>query len=348
MATESRRTGGSTTSCPHPPRRNPRRAHGPRRTNRPGSTVALPGTRSRRSSGVGHDVHGPPRPRTLAVLVRRPPRRRHRPGGPPPGRQPTRRRRLARARAGMFPDRPMPPVAPSPARQPGRRRWTRRSNGTPGSAPPCWGPAGARVRDWLHGRGFDDATIRANLLGCDPGRRPDAPPPRTPLRQGPRGDVPGVRPGRTGQLRPSPLPRRRRRRPQVRQPILRARPHPRIAFTVASAGAALAAADRVRRDARRAHRRPGRLPSIALLGAQSPDATVAARVASYAEHHRPRRRADVRRQRRRAHRRGPPRRPAPRRIRRPRDRRTARRPHRRRRRTRRRPQRLGTARPGLG
>ena len=33
------------------------------------------------------------------------------------------------------------------------------------------GPQGRDVRDWLHGRGFDDATIRANLLGCDPGRQ---------------------------------------------------------------------------------------------------------------------------------------------------------------------------------
>ena len=33
------------------------------------------------------------------------------------------------------------------------------------------GPRAAPVRDWLHGRGFDDETIRANQLGGDPGRQ---------------------------------------------------------------------------------------------------------------------------------------------------------------------------------
>jgi hypothetical protein len=33
-----------------------------------------------------------------------------------------------------------------------------------------WGPTGRPVREWLHGRGFDDDLLRANRVGCDPGR----------------------------------------------------------------------------------------------------------------------------------------------------------------------------------
>lgn len=33
-----------------------------------------------------------------------------------------------------------------------------------------WGPTGRPVREWLHGRGFDDDLLRVNRVGCDPGR----------------------------------------------------------------------------------------------------------------------------------------------------------------------------------
>ena len=33
-----------------------------------------------------------------------------------------------------------------------------------------WTRTGREVRDWLHGRGFDDELLRANRVGCDPGR----------------------------------------------------------------------------------------------------------------------------------------------------------------------------------
>lgn len=33
-----------------------------------------------------------------------------------------------------------------------------------------WGPTGRPVRDWLHARGFSDELLRANRVGCDPGR----------------------------------------------------------------------------------------------------------------------------------------------------------------------------------
>ena len=78
------------------------------------------------------------------------------------------------ARAGMTPDVPLPPIAPRSA---------------PVKAPvdqpldPCvlryvdacekilWRPTGRPVLEWLHGRGFDDDLLRANRVGCDPGRQ---------------------------------------------------------------------------------------------------------------------------------------------------------------------------------
>jgi hypothetical protein len=75
-------------------------------------------------------------------------------------------------RAGMIPDRPLPPITR-------KRRHTR-----PVIVPlapavvryveACerilWTPTGRPVRDWLHERGFNDDTIRANYVGADPGR----------------------------------------------------------------------------------------------------------------------------------------------------------------------------------
>jgi Toprim-like len=77
------------------------------------------------------------------------------------------------ARNGMIPDMPMPPVAR-------RENVVRPSVETP--LDPCiiryveacekilWRPTGRPVLDWLHGRGFDDDLLRANRVGCDPGR----------------------------------------------------------------------------------------------------------------------------------------------------------------------------------
>lgn len=75
-------------------------------------------------------------------------------------------------RAGMIADQPLPPVTrkpppPKPARvalDPAVVRYAQACERI------LWASAGAPVRDWLHGRGFDDATIRANHLGADPGR----------------------------------------------------------------------------------------------------------------------------------------------------------------------------------
>jgi hypothetical protein len=77
------------------------------------------------------------------------------------------------ARNGMIPDVPLPPVA---RREPVVR--------PPVETPldqcviryveACekilWRPTGRPVLDWLHGRGFNDDLLRANRVGCDPGR----------------------------------------------------------------------------------------------------------------------------------------------------------------------------------
>jgi hypothetical protein len=76
-------------------------------------------------------------------------------------------------RNGMIPDVPSSPVVR-------REPVVRRTVETP--LDPCviryveacekilWRPTGRPVLDWLHGRGFDDDLLRANRVGCDPGR----------------------------------------------------------------------------------------------------------------------------------------------------------------------------------
>lgn len=75
-------------------------------------------------------------------------------------------------RAGMIPDRPLPPVTRKPP--PPRPTLVPLDPVVARYAQACErilsASAGAPVRDWLHARGFNDDTIRANRLGADPGR----------------------------------------------------------------------------------------------------------------------------------------------------------------------------------
>ena len=77
------------------------------------------------------------------------------------------------SRAGMIPDLPLPPVA--------RRERSARTKAEVPLDPAVhryveacerilWGSTGRPVREWLHGRGFSDDLLRANRVGCDPGR----------------------------------------------------------------------------------------------------------------------------------------------------------------------------------
>ena len=90
---------------------------------------------------------------------------------------------------------------------------------------------GREVRDWLHARGFDDDTIRANLIGADPGRDDDATRSRaSPTAPAIAATFPALDPAgnltyvQARYLDPDS------RRPQVRQPRRRPRPAPRLAF----------------------------------------------------------------------------------------------------------------------
>jgi DNA primase len=75
-------------------------------------------------------------------------------------------------RAGMFPDRELPPVPP---RKPvGLAPAVDVDPRVVGYAQICarllWTPLGAPVRDWLHARGLNDEILAANHVGADPGR----------------------------------------------------------------------------------------------------------------------------------------------------------------------------------
>ena len=79
---------------------------------------------------------------------------------------------LAR-RAGMIPDQPLPPSRAKAAagHVRGSSRSTRPSFDTPTACERIlWTAGGRDVREWLHGRGFDDDLLRANHVGADPGR----------------------------------------------------------------------------------------------------------------------------------------------------------------------------------
>jgi DNA primase len=75
------------------------------------------------------------------------------------------------SRAGMSPDRDLPPI---PKRRPAPKPATQPDDRVIAYATVCarllWSPLGAEVREWLHGRGFDDDVLRANRVGADPGR----------------------------------------------------------------------------------------------------------------------------------------------------------------------------------
>ena len=78
---------------------------------------------------------------------------------------------LAR-RAGMIPDQPLPPIRRKS--RPSTPRFVPLSDVVVEYATACerilWTNTGRPVREWLHGRGFDDDLIRANHIGADPGR----------------------------------------------------------------------------------------------------------------------------------------------------------------------------------
>lgn len=92
-------------------------------------------------------------------------------------------------RAGMVLDQRLPPVRRKP--RPARTQFVPLDPTVVRYARACerilWTSGGAPVREWLHARGFDDALLRANHVGADPGRR------FLPRRRGlPRGPTPAA------------------------------------------------------------------------------------------------------------------------------------------------------------
>ena len=187
-------------------------------------------------------------------------------------------------RAGMIPDRPLPPIQPKrvpPSRAPAVvvsplvERYVRIGEGVLRS------PQGRPVVDWLHGRGFDDDTIRANRLGADPGRR------LMPRARGlPHGaGVAAILPAldvagrltyvQARYLQPEATGRK------YDNPAAALAPHPRLAFPAATGerSGVLLVCEGIP-DALAATQAGYR--TVALLGAHTPDTAVAARLANHA------------------------------------------------------------------
>lgn len=189
-------------------------------------------------------------------------------------------------RAGLIPDRPLPPipikrtqpvaaaVEPSPLVE----RYVRVCESV------LRGPQGRGVRDWLHARGLNDETIGANRLGADPGRKLMRRDRGLPYGAGVAAVLPVLDPSgravymQARYLEPDTTGRK------YDNPSSVIAPHPRLAYPVPSG-------ERCRvllvceglPDALTASQAGYR--SVALLGAQTPDESVASRLANYAANH---------------------------------------------------------------
>jgi DNA primase len=189
-------------------------------------------------------------------------------------------------RAGMIPDRPLPPVTPKARPRPAAttmhpdvERYVRVC------ARILWSPQGAAVRAWLHGRGFDDATLHANLVGCDPGRQ------RLRRRRGlPYGKVPAATLAALGPSGRVTFVQARYLDPDAAgrkydNPAAAVAPNPRltVAATPEPRWPQLVVCEGIP-DALTAAQAGYR--AVGLLGAQAPDHSVATRIANWAEQQR--------------------------------------------------------------
>lgn len=146
------------------------------------------------------------------------------------------------------------------------------------------GVAGRPIRAWLHERGFDDETMSANRLGADPGRALMSRARGLPFGAGPAAVFPALDPlgavvyVQARALRPDEVGRK------YDNPAASIAPHPRLAFPVTRterAGVLLVCEGLP--DALIAAQAGYR--SVALLGAQTPDLSVATRIANHADRH---------------------------------------------------------------
>ncbi len=191
------------------------------------------------------------------------------------------------ARAGMSPDRPLPPVPVKRTRpttaaiepSPLVERYVRVCESV------LRGPQGRPVREWLHARGFDDDTIRKNRIGADLGRTVMRRDRGLPYGAGLAAVLPALDPAarvvyvQARYLDPESAGRK------YDNPSASIAPHPRLAYPVPSGerGETLLVCEGLP-DALTASQVGFR--SVALLGAQTPDESVAARLANHAANHR--------------------------------------------------------------
>lgn len=189
-------------------------------------------------------------------------------------------------RAGLIPDRPLPPipmkrtqptvavVEPSPMVE----RYVRVCESV------LRGPQGREVREWLHARGLSDDTIRTNRIGADPGRKVMRRDRGLPYGAGIAAVMPALDPAtravyvQARYLDPDTTGRK------YDNPSAAIAPHPRVAYPVPSGERCqtLLVCEGLP-DALTASQAGFR--SVALLGAQTPDELVAARLANYASNH---------------------------------------------------------------
>jgi DNA primase len=188
-------------------------------------------------------------------------------------------------RAGMHPDRPLPPPRPRTSNAPPAARvmdpivarYVHACHRVLSAS------AGRPVREWLHSRGIDEFTITANLIGADPGRammRRGRGLPYGALAAatfpvyGPGGNLTYVQ---ARYLDPDTAGRK------YDNPAAALAPHPRLAFPITTGetqpGVTLVCEGIP--DALTAAQAGFR--SVGLLGAQTPDEGVAARLAGHAD-----------------------------------------------------------------
>ena len=190
-------------------------------------------------------------------------------------------------RAGMIPDQPLPPIRPkaAPSRPPNARvmdpsveRYVRLC------ASVLNGPDGRQVREWLHGRGLTDDTIAANRLGADLSRSVMRRARGLPYGAGIAATFPAFDPaGNITYVQARYLEPERTGR-KYDNPSAALAPHPRLAFPIATAHAPadLLVVCEGLPDALTAAQ--AGFAAVALLGAQTPDESVARRIALQAEH----------------------------------------------------------------
>lgn len=190
-------------------------------------------------------------------------------------------------RAGMIPNQPLPAIqrkpptqaAPAKVMDPLVERYVNICCSV------LNGSAGRPVREWLHQRGINDDTIAANRIGADPSRRLLRRQRGLPYGAGVAATFPSFDPAgnltyvQARYLNPDETGRK------YDNPSAAIAPHPRLAFPIATAAPPtdLLVVCEGLPDALTAAQ--AGFASVALLGAQTPDDSVATRIALHAEHH---------------------------------------------------------------